>query len=86
MSDEEDYKEIDKELKALKSAIAKSKNNDLMKYKSIISNFIESEIVERYYYDSGRIEHEVFTDEDVKSAIDLLNSKADYDKILVIAE
>lgn len=86
VSEEEDYKEIDKELKALKSAIAKSKNNDLMKYKSIISNFIESEIVERYYYDSGRIEHEVFTDEDVKSAIDLLNSKADYDKILVIAE
>jgi antitoxin component YwqK of YwqJK toxin-antitoxin module len=56
-----------------------------MKYKSIISNFIESEIVERYYYESGKIEHEVFTDDDVKSALELLSKTADYDKILAIA-
>jgi len=85
VSEEEDYKDIDKELKALKSAIAKSKSDDLMKYKSIISNFIESEIVERYYYESGKIEHEVFTDDDVKSALELLSKTADYDKILAIA-
>ena len=86
VSEEEDYKEIDKELKALKSAIAKSKSDDLMKYQSIISNFIEGEIVERYYYDSGRIEHEVFTDEEVMAASELLANKTDYDKIIVIAE
>jgi len=85
VSEEEDYKDIDKELKVLKSAIAKSKSDDLMKYKSIISNFIESEIVERYYYESGKIEHEVFTDDDVKSALELLSKTADYDKILAIA-
>lgn len=86
VSEEEDYHEIDKELKALKSAIAKSKSDDLMKFQAVISNFIESEIVERYYYESGKIEHEVFTDDDVKSAVELLNSQVEYDKILAIAE
>ena len=86
VSEEEDYHEIDKELKALKSAIDKSKSDDLMKFQAVISNFIESEIVERYYYESGKIEHEVFTDDDVKSAVELLNSQVEYDKILAIAE
>lgn len=86
VSEEEDYHEIDKELKALKSAIAKSKSDDLIKYKPIITNFIESEIIERYYYESGKIEHEVFTDDDVKSAMQLLGARADYDKILAVAE
>ncbi len=57
-----------------------------MKFQAVISNFIESEIVERYYYESGKIEHEVFTDDDVKSAVELLNSQVEYDKILAIAE
>jgi carboxyl-terminal processing protease len=86
VSEDEAYEGIDKELKALKSAIAKSKSDDLMKYKPIISNYIEGEIIERYYYESGRIEHEVFTDEEVSAALNLLSNPSDYAKIFAVAE
>lgn len=86
VSVDEDYTEINKEMKALKSAIAKSKSDDLMKYKSVISNYIEGEIIERYFYETGKVEHEVFIDPEVKAAMELLNNPTEYQNLLAVAE
>ena len=58
------------------------KNNDIYKYKEELSEFIANEIVVRYYYQKGRIEHQISTDPDVNTAIEILLNPAKYKGIL----
>ncbi|MDR0207194.1 MAG: S41 family peptidase [Bacteroidales bacterium] len=58
------------------------KNNDIYKYKEELSEFIANEIVVRYYYQKGRIEHQLGTDPDVNTAIEILLNPAKYKGIL----
>jgi carboxyl-terminal processing protease len=62
--------------------IEKEKNNDVYKFKEELSDFIANEIVARYYYQKGRIEHQLTTDPDVKIAMEILLNPQRYKTIL----
>jgi len=62
--------------------IENEKNNDVYKFKEELSDFIANEIVARYYYQKGRIEHQLSTDPDVKTAIEILLNSQRYKAIL----
>jgi carboxyl-terminal processing protease len=58
------------------------KNNDINKFKDELSEYIANEIVVRYYFQKGRIEHQLSTDPDVKVAMEILLNPARYKGIL----
>jgi len=64
------------------SKIEKEKSNDIYTFKKELSDFIANEIVVRYYYQKGRIEHQLNTDPDVKKAIEILSNPTLYKSIL----
>lgn len=66
----------------LSKKLSHDKQQDLAKYKKQVSFFLESEIVSRYYYLSGRIAHALAIDQDVAKAIDLLQKPGDYNALL----
>jgi len=63
-----------------------SKLRDLNKFKKEISGILADEIIGRYYYQSGRIEHALIDDSYILEAIEILNDKARYNQILKIQE
>jgi len=62
--------------------IENEKSNDIYKFKNELSEFIANEIVARYYYQKGRIEHQLSSDPDVKKAMEILLNPALYKSIL----
>lgn len=72
------FSDIEGEYKALESKLHRDKKQDLLKHEEEITQLLESEIVSRYYYMRGRIEHSLRTDKDVKQALLVLNDKAKY--------
>lgn len=78
---EERYKEgAEKEFKELFDKIQPHKEDDLIRFKSEISEFLESEIVARYYYQTGRIEYSLSRDSYVERALSVFDK--DYNEIL----
>ena len=59
-----------------------SKERDLVKFKTEISDLLEDEIVGRYYYQTGRIEHALLDDSYILEAIKILNDSKRYNQIL----
>lgn len=66
----------------LKQAVAATKEGDLLREKQAISETLLEEIVSRYYYQKGRAQAELRQDEWVDTAIDLMNDRAEYKRIL----
>ena len=66
----------------LKQAVAATKEGDLLHEKQAISETLLEEIVSRYYYQKGRAQAELRQDEWVDTAIDLMNDRAEYKRIL----
>ena len=62
--------------------IENEKSNDLYKFKNELSEYIANEIVARYYYQKGRVEHQLTTDPDVKTAMEVLLNAHRYKSIL----
>ena len=58
-----------------------SKKEDFNLYKSEIIELLNSEIVSRYYYQSGRIENTLASDPYIKAS-EKIFSNGDYNKIL----
>ncbi|MDR2980166.1 MAG: S41 family peptidase [Bacteroidales bacterium] len=69
------YNEILKKIDA-------EKENELLKFKSEISEFLSSEIVVRYYFNKGRIINMLSFDTDILEARKILHDSARYKKIL----
>lgn len=67
---------------ALKAAVAATKEGDLRREKQAISEALLEEIVSRYYYQKGRAQAELRQDEWVEAAIDLLNDREEYRRLL----
>lgn len=67
---------------ALKAAVAATKEGDLRREKQAISEALLAEIVSRYYYQKGRAQAELRQDEWVEAAIDLLNDREEYRRLL----
>lgn len=80
--DEKYAKEIEPDFKNLEAAINQNKAKDLDLYKDQISRFLSSEIVVRYYYQTGRIEQSMSLDEDMIAAKELLHDLPKYGSIL----
>jgi carboxyl-terminal processing protease len=76
------YDNIQSEIEALKKRIVHSKENDLMKFKSEIKEALEMEILTRYYLQKGLVESTFDDDQDIATAISVLNDKERYQKIL----
>jgi len=62
--------------------IDNEKSSDIYKFKNELSDFIANEIVSRYYFQKGRIEHQLSSDPDVKLAMEVLLDAKRYKGIL----
>ena len=74
--------ELQEQLDLLRSKMEESKNNDIERFKSEISELLEMEIVTRYFYQKGKIETTIKHDEEIAKAIDVLDNIELYDAIL----
>lgn len=70
------------ELDALEKKLQHNEDFDFKRWEKEIRRVIESGIIERYYYESGRGEYELQTDKDVRQAIDMLHNRKQMHKIL----
>jgi carboxyl-terminal processing protease len=73
---------IQADLDALKNKVMHHKKEDLIKYKPEIKQYLEEEIVSRYYFQKGRVEASFREDPEIKEAITILNDSLRYQKIL----
>ncbi len=73
---------IKADIDALKQKVMHNKKEDLIKYKPEIKQFLEEEIVSRYYFQNGRLEASLKDDLDLKEAVSLLNNSERYNTIL----
>jgi carboxyl-terminal processing protease len=62
--------------------IENEKSNDIYKFKNELSDYISNEIIARFYFQKGRIEHQLNTDPDVKKAMEVLLNTNLYKSIL----
>jgi len=79
---EEIMDQIKENVESLETKIKHDKAQDLIKYKSQVSEFLEGEIVTRYYNQKGRIEASLDTDPFVLEAVETLKDPAKYKKLL----
>jgi len=73
---------IEDQLKALKSKLSHSKDNDLQIFKPEIKKILEEEIIKHYYLEKGMREASFNEDPEVKAAIALFKDPARYSQIL----
>lgn len=59
-----------------------SKERDLVKFEDEIRALLEDEIIGRYYYQTGRIQHALLDDSYILEAIKILNDSERYNQIL----
>lgn len=83
IAEEENYfsgaeKEFDELLKKLQP----SKEEDLIRFKREIKEFLELEIVGRYYFQTGKTEHALNNDPYILSSVKILNDTKRYNGIL----
>ncbi|MGN6646438.1 MAG: S41 family peptidase [Cytophaga sp.] len=76
------YDAMKDQLDQMKSVIAKDKENDLVKFKPQIVEYLEEEIASRYYLQKGIIEASFDSDKDIQAALEVLNNKTKYTSIL----
>lgn len=73
---------IKAEIDSLINKVMHHKNQDLVKYKPEIKQFLEEEIASRYYFQNGRLEASLKDDIELKEALAVLNDKQRYDKLI----
>lgn len=76
------YDGSENEILALEKSIKERKKQDVHKFKDEIIRSLENEIVTRYYYREGRIQHGLYNDKVVKKAMEVAKDKAQYNNIL----
>jgi carboxyl-terminal processing protease len=83
-AEDEKYFETSKEeFTQLEKLVAPDKQKDLKKYKSEIKEFLENEIVSRYYFQNGRLENMLFNyDAEMQKAVEVLTNSSLYNSIL----
>lgn len=76
------WKMAEGEFDALDKALHSKKNQDLTIFKDEISEILTNEIISRYYFQKGRIQSSLASDQMISEAIELLNDEAKYKGIL----
>ena len=80
---EEKYFEMAKnEFEALEKILSRNVNKDLITFKEEISDLISEEILLRYYFRSGSLKYNLKKDILVRKALEVLNDKDMYSKML----
>ncbi|MDD3876951.1 MAG: S41 family peptidase [Bacteroidales bacterium] len=80
--EEKYFEQITSEYEQLNRSLAHNKEEDLITFKDEIKYFLKSEIVSRYYYQTGRIEVALLFDSEITKAIEILNNQEAYSEIL----
>ena len=80
--DEGYYEDSKQDFDELLEFYKPSKERDLMKFKSEITALLEDEIIGRYYFQTGRIQHALLDDSYILEAIKILNDSKRYNQIL----
>ena len=70
------------DIDALQAKITHNKKADLLTFKPEIKQFLEEEIVSRYYFQNGRLESSFKDDNELKEALAVLNDGNRYKNIL----
>ena len=73
---------LKEELQNLSSKLANAKKNDLNIHKQEIKKVLETQIVSRYAFEKGKIEHSFQYDQEIAKAKGLLNNQAQINSIL----
>lgn len=73
---------IQKAYDELAAKVKEAKNNEFMTHKKDIHEYLEGEIVKRYFFRKGVVEHDFEHDEDIKEALKLFANPAEYNKLL----
>jgi carboxyl-terminal processing protease len=81
-ADEKYYEAIKAKYSELDENIKNDKKDDLTKHMEQIKKYLEQEIVSRYYFQKGRIEFSLISDDDVSEARNLLADPVRMKKIL----
>ncbi len=76
------YDNVKSEFDALKAKLSHDKKQDLLKHKDQVRHILESEIASRYYYTRGRMAQTMQYDNELAKAIALINTPAEYKKLL----
>ncbi len=71
-----------KQIEVLEKQLAAEKDNDIIKHKKELELILRNEIVSRYYYQAGRIEANLTSDEEIKKAFEVLSDTSMYRTIL----
>jgi len=83
IAENENYFEaIKPEYQALKDKLIHDKKEDLIKNKEEIKLLLKDEIVNRYYYQTGRIESSLSDDVEIKKSLEICNDEILFNKIL----
>ncbi len=83
MADFEGYLEDAKaEFDALEKKLEHNLERDLDNFRKDIKKLMAQEIIKRYYFQSGVIEEQIKDDDDLKRAVEIINDKDEYKKIL----
>jgi carboxyl-terminal processing protease len=79
----EKYYDLHKDLFTnLEKELNHTLDQDLVTFRTEITDLLEDEILSRYFYEEGSIEWSLKTDEQVIKAIDILNNRNSYNSIL----
>ncbi len=76
------FEEIKADYEDMISKVTPSKERDLMKFKSEISEILESEIISRYFFQKGRTVASLKNDLIVQRALEVLTNVSEYNTIL----
>ncbi|MDY0076219.1 MAG: S41 family peptidase [Bacteroidales bacterium] len=83
IADQEAYKDaIETQLHALEEQLTTYKKNDLQKHRGEIEELLKMEIVQRYYYQKGKIISALQDDPELQTAFDILLDESRYQQIL----
>lgn len=66
----------------LEGIISEDKADDFEENKEILIDLIEEEIINRYYYQKGKIRSSLNSDKEIEEAIRIMRTPAEYNKIL----
>jgi carboxyl-terminal processing protease len=73
---------IKSDFTSVQNKLTHDKQQDLLKRKDEVKKLLENEIISRYYYLRGRIEHSLRSDTDISRALTLLEQPAQYQALL----
>ena len=73
---------IQKAYDDLATKLKEAKANEFMVHKKDIMEYLEGEIVRRYFFRKGVVEHDFEHDEDIKESLKLLDNQAEFNKLL----